>query len=77
MANKHTYEERYKNYRDHKGANLTTREELLKRGVKKGTPNLPMDDWTFDGPERKLKEGDKRRKADLYLDQITRAMKGK
>lgn len=76
MANK-SYDERRRNYYDHQGANLESREKLRKAGVKRNTPNQPMMDATHSGMAKRMKQGDRRRQADLYLDQLTRSLKGK
>jgi len=71
------YDKRTKNYYGHQAANLKSREELQKRGVKKGTPNLPSADYTNHGREKRLREGAKQRKTDSFIDQILRSLKGK
>ncbi len=59
-----TYDERRANYYGHQGANLASRDEMLeKRGVKKGTPNLPKMDATHKGAEKRLRQGDAHHKA--------------
>lgn len=74
MAN---YDERYRNYFAHQAANLKTAEKLRKRGVKKGTPNMPKADYTHHGNAKRLREGEKQRRTDLFIDQILRSLKGK
>lgn len=58
MAN---YDQRRENYYGHQGHNLKSRDELKKRGVKDGTPNLPSMDATHHGAEKRLAEGDRMR----------------
>lgn len=71
-----SYDERSRNYYGHQAANLKSREELQKRGVKKATPNLPAADYTNHGREKRLREGNKQRKTDSFIDQILRSLKG-
>lgn len=54
-------DKRRQNYYDHQAANLKSRDALLKKGVKPGTPNLPMMDATFHGVEKRMREGTKQR----------------
>lgn len=67
---KESYDERRRNYYDHQGANLESREKLRKAGVKSGTPNMPLADYTADGAERRMSAGKKQKKADTFLDSI-------
>lgn len=71
-----SYDARTRNYYDHQAANLQSREELKRRGVKSSTPNLPRADYTFDGAAKRMREGKKQRKSDRYLDQVIRSVKG-
>lgn len=72
-----SYDERNRNYYDHQAANLKSRGELHKRGVKKGTPNLPVMDATHKGAVKRLREGNAQRKTDAFFDQLMRSLKGK
>ena len=74
---KESYDQRRSSYYDHQSHNLKARDELKRRGVKDGTPNLPRADYTFDGAERRMRESKAQRKKDRYLDQVTRSLKGK
>lgn len=77
MANKHTYDERAANFYGHQAMNLRSRDEMRKRGVKPNTPNQPKAVYRDDGMNKRLKQGDKRRKADGYLDQLIRSLNAK
>lgn len=72
-----TYDERRSAYYGHQAANLKSREGLQKRGVKKGTPNLPVMDATHKGAEKRLRQGDAQRKTDAFFDQLMRSLEGK
>lgn len=74
MAN---YDQRTRNYYGHQAANLKTRDELRRRGVKKSTPNQPKADYTHEGAIRRLREGDAQKKTDAFYDQLMRSLKGK
>lgn len=74
---KDSYDQRRSSYYDHQSNNLKSREELMRRGVKRGTPNLPKADYTHDGAEKRMSQGKAQRKKDRYLDQVIRSLKGK
>ena len=59
---KMSYDDRVRNYYGHEAADLKAREMLQKKGVKSTTPNMPSANYTFDGPEKLIKESDKRKK---------------
>lgn len=58
MKNRPSYDDRRSNYYAHQGENLKAREELIRRGVKKDTTNMPSMDATHQGMAKRLREGD-------------------
>lgn len=61
MAKKPSYEDRARNFYGHEAKDLKTREELLRRGVKRGTKGLPSANYTHEGMSKTLRASDKRK----------------
>lgn len=59
-AKKPTLDERYENYYGHGNMNLKARRAMEEAGVK-DKRYLPMADWTFEGPRKRLAESDRLR----------------
>lgn len=59
--------QRSRNVYGHEAMDLKAREELIRRGVKPDTPNMPSADYTHEGNERTLREGAKVRRHRIKL----------